>query len=335
MRIHYFGLGAWGYCLAHLLASRGHEVLAWSRNSSLVSRLAKGEKHPYFAESEISSPLNLKVTDRFDDLLKGADLFIESVTTSGIRFIAERMRERSSSLEIPFVLTSKGIEQESCLLPYEIILDVFGQEAKQYVGMLSGPGFAREVMKQLPTAVVCSSSSWSLMEKIRELFSSSFFRVYPNADICGISFGGAVKNVIAMIAGAIDALELGVNTKATLVTRGLHEMKRLCVLKGGNMETLHGLAGMGDLIMTCFSPLSRNYRFGYLIGTGKSPEEARREIGMAIEGRETTYSIYKIAQKTNVKAPIIEAAYSVLYDAHPIRSKVHELMNREVREERL
>lgn len=333
MQIGYFGAGTWGFCLASLLANNGHSVSIWTRNQELADTLKAGKNHP-----DLKSAVphrNMSITCKLDELLTpDHEVLIESVTSGGIRDIFTRIKESGISPR-PLVLTSKGIEQKSGLLPSEVAEEVLGPEWKNFFCCLSGPSHAEEVIKNLPTSVVCSSYESSIMNCVQELFSTPTFRVYPNTDLRGVEFGGAMKNIIAIACGISDGLGFGDNTKALLMTRGLHEIRKLSVVKGCNTDTLNGLSGMGDLCVTCLSKHSRNYNFGRTLSTGLSPEEAGNKIGMVVEGAYSCYSAYELGKKHKISLPITDAIYSILYENLSPKDAVKMLMEREIKDERL
>jgi glycerol-3-phosphate dehydrogenase (NAD(P)+) len=235
----------------------------------------------------------------------------------------------------PVVITSKGIEQNSGLLLPEVVLEVLGEEYRNRVGCISGPSHAEEVIKKLPTSIVGSAYDHALMLKICELFTTPYFRIYPNADINGVCFGGAMKNIIAIACGISDGLGFGDNAKAALITRGLHEIRKLSVSKGCNPETLNGLAGLGDLCVTCLSTLSRNFMFGRQIAEGLNLQAAKEKIGMVVEGSFTCVSAYQLGQKFHIAVPITQAIYSILYEGMNPRDVVKSLLQRPIKEEHL
>ena len=331
-KIGYLGAGAWGFCLANLLAGKGFEVTLWTGNYKLAEVLRLGGFHPKLRDYKAEE--NLVLTTDLKEALHGADLIIESVTSKGIRPVLEKVMGLGR-FETPLVLTSKGIEQDSGLLLSEVALDVLGEEYKNKIGCLSGPSLAIEIMQKLPASVVCSAYDHDLMMMIREVFSTDFFRVYPNADMAGVSFGGAMKNIIAIACAICDGLGYGENTKAALITRGLHEIRKLSVTKGCRPETLNGLAGLGDLCATCLSSHSRNYIFGKLLAEGYSPEEAKEKIGMVVEGAYTCMSALQLSKKADIAVPITEAVYAILYEGLSPKKAVESLLMRAVKEEHL
>jgi glycerol-3-phosphate dehydrogenase (NAD(P)+) len=267
-------------------------------------------------------------------LLDGAEVLIESVTSSGIRPVFTEILKRGP-LRCPVILTSKGIEQKTGLLLPEVISDLLGKPEHPLIGCLSGPSHAEEIVYQVPTSVVCSAYDSNVMMLVHELFNTPMFRIYPNADLKGVCFGGAMKNIMAIACGISDGLGGGDNTKAALMTRGLHEMRKLCLVKHCKPETLNGLSGMGDLCVTCLSKHSRNYRYGRLLAEGFSPEGARQKIGMAVEGIYTCISARELGRKHEVPIPITEATYSIIYEGLHPKEAVQALLQRSIKEEHL
>jgi glycerol-3-phosphate dehydrogenase (NAD(P)+) len=330
--IGYLGSGTWGFCLASLLALQGYNVTLWSRSKDFSDVLQRTRQHPKLGNHP--APPSLVFTDDLEETVKNADVLIESVTSAGIRPLFEKILQMRPEL-CPVVLTSKGIEQNTGLLLPEVLCQMLGQEDSPLVGALSGPSHAEEVVKNLPTSVVCTSYSTDITMLILQLFTTPIFRVYPNSDIMGVSFGGAMKNIIAIACGIADGLGFGDNTKAALMTRGLHEIRKLSVTKGCKMETLNGLSGMGDLCVTCLSKHSRNYRFGKLIAEGYTAKQAKEKIGMAVEGVYTSVSALQLAKKHAIAVPITEAIYAILYEGLNPKDAVKALLQRAIKEEHL
>lgn len=332
MKIGYLGAGTWGFCLASLLASKGHEVILWTQNEEFARYLSKKREHPklphYKAEPSVSFTSNIQ------EAVRGVDFVIESVTSMGLRPVLEQALA-SGGIDSPFVITSKGIEQNSCLLLPEVAVEVLGSTRRHLIGALSGPSHAEEVIQKLPTSIVCSAYDPALMLKIHDLFVTPFFRIYPNADIQGVTFGGAMKNIIAIACGISDGLGFGDNTKAALMTRGLHEIRKLSVAKGAKTETLSGLSGLGDLCVTCLSKLSRNYSFGRLIAEGLTSEAAKEKIGMVVEGSFTAVSARQLAHAAKIEVPITEAIFAIIYEGLNPREAVKSLLQRAIKEEHL
>jgi glycerol-3-phosphate dehydrogenase (NAD(P)+) len=233
------------------------------------------------------------------------------------------------------VITSKGIEQNSGEILPEVAVDVLGENFRPLVGMLSGPSFAAEVIRGLPTSVVASAYNPDDIHLIAEAFTNATFRVYPNHDVKGVAYGGALKNIIAIACGMSDAMGLGNSSKAALITRGLHEIRKLSVAHGCKAETLNGLSGLGDLCLTCSSTLSRNYRFGQLLAQGTSPQDSFNQIKMVVEGAYTAVSALQLSKKSQIAMPITETIYKIIYQGMQPSEAVSSLMQRTVKEEHL
>lgn len=328
-KIGYLGAGTWGFALSIILANKGHEVVVWARDPAIASTLQKNRTHPKLAGA--LAPESIRFTGNLREALEGAEVLVESVTASGIRPVFESL----PSIEIPIILTSKGIEQKTGLLLPELVSQILGVPRSPLVGILSGPSHAEEVIENLPTSVVCSAYDPAVMQLIHHLFTTPTFRIYPNADIAGVAFGGAMKNIIAIACGISDGLGSGDNAKAALLTRGLHEIRKLATAKDFLPETLNGLSGLGDLAVTCMSRHSRNYRFGKLIAEGFSPEGARQKIGMAIEGIYTCIAARELGMKHQIPIPITEAVYAIIYEGLDPRMAVKALLQRAIKEEHL
>ncbi|SCA63511.1 Glycerol-3-phosphate dehydrogenase [NAD(P)+] [Chlamydiales bacterium SCGC AG-110-M15] len=332
MKIGYLGAGTWGFCLANLLASKGFDVILWSIESDLITTLKTTRQHPRFPGH--IAPTTLTFTQDLKNALDSIDYLIEGVSSSGVRPVFESIKKQGVP-SVPVILTSKGIEQNSHLLLSDVAVDVFGEEHRHQIACISGPSHAEEVIKGLPTSVSCSAYDSDLMNQVSELFSTDTFRVYPNRDINGMEFGGAMKNIVAIACGISDGLGYGDNTKAALMTRGLHEIRKLAVTAGCQPETLNGLSGMGDLCVTCMSTHSRNYRFGRYIAEGFSSKKAQEKVGMVVEGAYSCVSAMQISEKSAISAPITEAIYKILYEGHKPKEAVKELMLRKIKEEHL
>lgn len=332
MKIGVLGLGTWGFCLARHLATNGHTVLGWTKEQPVFNALLRGDDHPTLHRSCRGLPIHL--TSSLQEAIEDVDMIVESVTTAGLREVLQQIATHRK-LTVPLVLTSKGIEQKSFLTPPEVALDVFGEAFQPFFVMLSGPSFAVEVANNLPTAVVCGGKDSAICERVVEAFSSITFRVYPNSDILGVAIGGAMKNVIAIACGIADGLGLGTGARASVVTRGLHEIVKLATTLGCQPKTLYGLSGLGDLYLTCSSSMSRNFRFGQLISSGLHKEDAVKNIGMVVEGAYTCLAAKKLAQKMQVPMPINNAICDILDGSMPVAAAAENLMQRAIKEERL
>ncbi len=332
MRIGYLGAGTWGFALAAVLAENGNHVDLWTRSPEFAKILVEKREHPKL--TGFQAPQNVFFTSDLQEAVQNADVIIESVTSSGIRSVFGEVFKISQK-KFPIIITSKGIEKDTGLLLPEVVSEMLGEKKSSRIGCLSGPSHAEEVVKNLPTSVVCASFEPELSNLIQDLFSAPNFRIYPNSDLFGVSFGGAMKNIIAIACGISDGLGFGDNTKAALMTRGLHEIRKLCVTKGCKTETLNGLSGLGDLCVTCLSKLSRNYRFGRLLAEGYSPTDAKKTIGMAVEGAYTCVSALQLAQKHAIAVPITEATHAIIYKGMNPMDAVKSLLQRAIKEEHL
>jgi glycerol-3-phosphate dehydrogenase (NAD(P)+) len=330
MKIGYLGAGCWGYCLASVLASKGHQLVCWTTKADLAQILNDTREHPFLPGHK--SKGDMTFTTDLAAVLKDCDLIVESVTSAGLRPVLEKVKVIGIP-RCPLVITSKGIEQKSGLILPDVAIEVLGKEFRKQVGMLSGPGYAEEVIRGLPTSVVASAYDKKVMKLICDAFTTDTFRVYPNPDIHGVAFGGALKNIIAIACGIAGGLKLGCSAQAALITRGLHEIRKLAVACGCQAETLNGLSGMGDLSMTCSSPISRNYRLGLLLAEGIHPDEAQKRIKQVVEGVYTCRSAYELAKQHHITMPITEAIYRILYKNMNPREAAGSLMKRPIKEE--
>ncbi|WP_039355863.1 NAD(P)H-dependent glycerol-3-phosphate dehydrogenase [Candidatus Protochlamydia amoebophila] len=331
-KIGYLGLGAWGYCLASLLASKGHKVVCWTTKPELAKHLTDTREHPLLAGH--LSKGEMTFTTDMSEALKDVDMIVESVTSAGLRSVFEQVRSLGLP-NCPIIITSKGIEQDTGMILPEVVIEVLGEEFRALIGFLSGPSFAQEVIRELPTSVVGTGYTAEVIQEICETFMTPTFRVYPNTDILGVAFGGALKNIIGIACGISDGLALGCSSKAALMTRGLHEIRKLSVACGCKAETLNGLAGMGDLCVTCSSPISRNFRFGTLLAQGLSTEQARNRIGMVVEGAYTCVSALQLSKQHKIIMPISEAVYNIIQGTIKPIEAVSALMKRTIKEEHL
>ncbi|ANG65976.1 NAD(P)H-dependent glycerol-3-phosphate dehydrogenase [Chlamydia gallinacea] len=331
-KIAYLGMGIWGFCLASLLANKGYRVTGWARNPQLIEHLQVQKHHPLAPDVPIHP--NLTFTTNMAEALEDASMIVEGVSSAGIRPVSEQLKTLTN-LEVPFVITSKGIEQHTGLLLSEIVLEIFGDSAKEYLGYLSGPSIASEVLKNCPCSVVISAYNPETLKKIHKAFLTPKFRVYPNSDLRGVALGGALKNIIAIACGISDGFQFGDNAKSGLVTRGLHEIRKFATIMDCRPDTLNGLAGLGDLCATCFSKLSRNTKFGKLIALGLTLEQAKKEIGMVVEGAYTALSAHQLANHHNIDMPITTGVYRVLYENLDIKEAIAALLQRSTKEEYL
>ena len=318
------GAGSWGTALALVLEKNGHQVTLWS------SREAKAEELKTLRENVdklpgVKIPEVIEITADMEKAVKDKELVVLGVPSLYIRSTASKMAPFVSEGQI-VVNVSKGIEESTLFTMTEVIADELPMAD---VAVLSGPSHAEEVSRYIPTTVVAGAKTRKTAEKIQEIFMNNAFRVYTSADMLGLEVGGALKYVIALAAGVTDGLGFGDNTKAALITRGIAEMSRLGVAMGGYQETFSGLAGMGDLIVTCASVHSRNRKAGYLIGKGYQMQEAMDEVKMVVEGVHSAKAALKLAEKYYVRLPIIEQVNEVLFNGKPASDAVRDLMVRD------
>ncbi|MDB2613752.1 NAD(P)-dependent glycerol-3-phosphate dehydrogenase [Chlamydiales bacterium] len=331
MKICVLGSGSWGFTLQMLLASKGYDIIAWTGKEKLRDQLNNNRIHPLFPNSPI--PLNITFTCDLEDAAYNKEMIVESVTSSGLRPVFERIKHEP--INCPIVITSKGVEQSSLLSLPDVLVDVLGERHRKKISILSGPSFAQDVIHQRPTSVVASSFNPQAIPLISQTFNTPTFRVYPNSDIQGVSLGGAMKNIMAIACGISDGMQFGASARAALMTRGLHEMRKVAVACGAKAETLNGLSGMGDLIATCSSTLSRNYSFGTLLAEGKSSDEALDQIGLVVEGTYSVKSITTLGEKLGIPLPVSEGVYGMIYKNLSPQMAVQQLMQRQVKEEHL
>jgi glycerol-3-phosphate dehydrogenase (NAD(P)+) len=318
------GAGSWGTALALVLEKNGHHVTLWSSRESKAEELRKTRENADKLPG-VKIPETIDITADMERAVKEKELVVLGVPSLYIRSTAAKMAPFVHEGQI-VVNVSKGIEESTLYT----MTDVIGDEIPNAdVAVLSGPSHAEEVSRYIPTTVVAGAKSRKTAEKIQAIFMNEVFRVYTSPDMLGIEVGGALKNVIALAAGITDGLGFGDNTKAALITRGIAEMSRLGVAMGGYPETFSGLAGMGDLIVTCASVHSRNRKAGYLIGKGYSAQAAMEEVKMVVEGVHSAKAALKLADKYYVRMPIIEQVNAVLFDGKEAIDGVRDLMVRD------
>lgn len=327
-KIGVIGAGSWGTALAVLLCQNGNEVILWSHRWEQVQYMQ--EKRECDKLPGITLPEVLRFTGDMEEVVEGAQLLVLAVPSTATRQTAERIKPYLKSSQI-LCSVSKGIEETTLLTQCGILMDVLGQ--KQSIGVLSGPSHAEEVILGLPTVVVAGAQERHVAEYIQNCFMNDVFRVYTSPDIVGIEIGASLKNVIALAAGMSDGLGYGDNTKAALITRGIREISALALAMGGNAETLSGLAGTGDLIVTCSSQHSRNRKAGMLIGQGLSPEEAMHQVHMVVEGVYSAKAALSLGEKYQVTLPIIEQVNQVLFFGKDPKTAVRSLMERDKKSE--
>ena len=329
-KIAIIGAGAWGTALSIVLGRKGaHRVSLWAYEKEVCETIAARRMNELFLR-DYPIPEAVQATNSFEEALAGADIIVSVMPSNHCRRVFGQM-SRLLKPEMLFVSATKGIENETLLRMDQVICDVNRQQCQfaPRIGALSGPSFAKEVAKGDPTAITVASKERELACVVQREFSDPRFRVYTNDDVVGVELGGSLKNVIAIAAGVCDGLGLGHNTIAALITRGLAEITRLAVACGGRPDTMSGLAGMGDLVLTCTGGLSRNRTVGVELGRGRKLDEIIAGMhGMVAEGVLTTNAAIGLAKKMKVEMPITEQMYSILHEGKPPRDAIRELMTR-------
>jgi glycerol-3-phosphate dehydrogenase (NAD(P)+) len=322
------GAGAWGTALADLLARNGHETRIWAYEWDVVESINRAHQNRRFLSGHPLSD-TVRAFNDMKDALDGAEMVTFATPSHVLRTIARSARPFVAP-GTPVVVASKGIEAETLAL----MTDVAAEELDDAtVVALSGPSFASEVVAQQPTAVVVASTSPEAALSAQQAFSSMHFRAYTHSDVTGVEIGGSLKNVMAVATGIADGLGLGFNARAALITRGLAEMTRLGVKLGAEPATLAGLAGLGDLVLTCTGSLSRNRSVGVEVGRGTSLAVVLAGRETVAEGVTTARSAYALAKRENVEMPIVDAVHKVLFEGQPARDAIGALMTRELRPE--
>jgi len=320
MKIAVVGSGAWGTALAIRLHNNGHDVMMWTFETELVNQMRSERCNPRLPNAVL--PEGMEISSDYA-CVTGCRIVVVACPSFPIRSVCRGIAPYLDT-DAVMVSVAKGIEEGTLLRMSQVVR----QETGKPVVVLTGPSHAEEVAVDIPTGLVAACEDRALAELVQDAFMSDALRVYTNPDAVGAELGAALKNVIALCAGVTDGLGYGDNTKAMLMTRGLTEIARLGVALGANKDTVAGLSGVGDLIVTCTSMHSRNRRAGILIGQGKTPEQAMDEVGAVVEGYYATKSAYQLAKKLKVEMPIIQAAYAVLYEGKEAARVVSALLHR-------
>jgi glycerol-3-phosphate dehydrogenase (NAD(P)+) len=328
MKVAVLGAGAWGTALAKLLAEKEDDVALWARRRELCDAVTASRENARYLPG-VRLPKNVNATDDIASALDGAHTVVFVVPSHATRDVA-----RAAAPHVPkkaaVVSATKGIENDSLMFMDEILSQELSGGARERLAFLSGPSFAKELAVGLPTAVVVAAHDGEIGAQVMKRFHTPYLRTYASDDVPGVECGGALKNVIAIAAGAVDGMGFGHNTRAALITRGLAELARLAMARGGSALTLAGLAGLGDLVLTCTGHLSRNRTVGYEMGRGRKLGEVLSTLGHVAEGVKTAKGAHDLAQKYGVDMPITNAVYSVLYEDKPVPQAVKELMSREL-----
>ncbi|MCR9130973.1 MAG: NAD(P)H-dependent glycerol-3-phosphate dehydrogenase [bacterium] len=328
------GAGSFGTALAKVLDTAGNKVQIWAREKDVVESINSTHKNSSYL-SDLELPESIVAYNDIEHCLRSQDMVVFATPSHTLREIAAKIKPCLDGHEI-LVTVSKGIENDTFKTMSQILIEVMdGVTYEDNIGVLYGPSHAEEVARLRPTTVVAAAYSSRTARVIQETFMTTMFRVYANNDVIGVEIGGSVKNIMAIAAGVIDGAELGDNAKAALITRGLHEMKRMGQMMGAHTDTFSGLTGMGDLIVTCTSAHSRNRYVGQQIGKGFKLDEIIKSMNMVAEGIKTTKSVHDWAKKNKVEMPITEAVYHVLFDGVDPKDALNRLMNRDPKDEKI
>lgn len=328
-KIAVLGAGSWGTALAMLAARNGCQTLLWGHNPAHIETLKNDrENRRYLPNLPFND--NLTLTSDLAEVAAFSNLILVSVPSHAFKDTLQKLKPLVSE-NVKIAWATKGFNKENGGLLHEIVAEVFS--SKTPAALVSGPSFAKEVAADLPTAIAIASTHSDFAAQLATILHSDRFRAYTNSDLIGVEVGGAVKNVMAIAAGIADGLGFGANTRAALITRGMSEIMRLGIQLGGKPDTFMGLAGLGDLLLTCTDNQSRNRRFGLALGQGKNIDEAKAEIGQEIEGVSAAKQTYLLAQKFGIEMPITEQTYKVLYEGLDPREAVQNLLAREQKAE--
>jgi len=328
-RITILGSGSWGSGLALLFASNGFDVTLWSHNAMHIDAInSEHENNKYLPG--IKFPQSIVATADLQQALHNLQLLLIVVPSHAFRDTLIKIKPFIRS-DQNIMWATKGLEKGSCKFLYDVAKEELG-ENRRY-SLLSGPNFAKEIAKGLPSAITVASNDSDFANELAAVIQNSYIRAYTSDDMPGVQLGGAIKNVLAVAAGIADGLGFGANTRSALITRGLHEMMRLGVSYGAQKETLMGLSGLGDLILTCTDDLSRNRRLGLAIGRGQSIAQACKEIGQVVEGINTAAEVHRVAQQKNISMPISEQVYQVLHHGRDPKTAVQSLLTRDIKAE--
>lgn len=330
-RIGVIGAGAWGTALSMLLADKGHDVTLWMYEKDLAEETSRTRENRVYLPG-FTLPASIKVTSSMEAAVTGRAVVLSVVPSHTARPVAKQFAPLLSKNAI-IVSASKGIEIDSLMPLSDVFRDILPKEFHNRLCFLSGPSFAKEVAQKMPTAVALASYDPVIGKKAQDIFSNAYFRVYTNPDVIGVELAGSLKNVVAIAAGVLEGMGYGYNTAAALLTRGLAEMARLGVAMGGNLQTFSGLAGMGDLVLTCTGGLSRNRTLGVRLGKGEKLDDIMKGAKTVAEGVKTAKAARDLAGKYNVDMPVVDEVYQILYEGKEPKRAVKDLMTRELKGE--
>lgn len=331
LKITVMGAGSWGTALGHFLATSGHEVTMWAFEPEVVDGINREHRNPLYMKDAVL-PDSLRASGDYATALQGAQMVLFVIPAQLVRPCLKQLPDLLPR-DVPLVICSKGIERGTLCTMEELFKQELPEHFHRYITILSGPSFAAEVIQGLPTNVTVAARDKTIARQVQSALGTRMFRIYTTDDVTGVEIGGALKNTMAIVVGGSDGLGFGHNTRAALITRGLAEITRIAVRMGGRPETMLGLAGVGDLVLTCTGDLSRNRTVGKLLGSGKSMDEVREMMSEVAEGVATTESAYQLAQKLGVDAPIIGMVYRVIYENVPVAEAMASVQDRELKDE--
>ena len=330
MRISIIGAGSFGSALAEVCSRCNHEVMLWAHDPRVAEAIAESRSNPVYLPAAQFSSL-VRVTNSLEEAARFSDTVLMVTPSHHWREVLTELSSHSGE-SVRIISATKGIENQTLLRMSEVAAEVLQGRLSKFAS-LSGPTFALEISREDPSAAVIASTDNEFAVEIQQALSGRSFRLYRSDDVIGVELGGSLKNVVAIAAGVIEGVGFGWNTTAALITRGLHEIRRLGLALGGRMETFAGLAGMGDLILTCTGALSRNRKVGVLLGQGKSLSEILSESRLVAEGIKTSKSAKELADRHGIEMPIISEMYRLLYEGEAARSCIQRLMSRELKPE--
>lgn len=330
MKIAVIGAGSWGSALAQLFAKNGHEVFLWALENEIVDAINSDHINPVYL-SDVQLDEKIVASSSFEDVLQGAEICVMVTPSQFLRSTAEKFKDYVDE-DLPVVICSKGAEHDTGMLASEVLADVLGNDDR--IAVLSGPTHAEEVIKQIPSAATCACKNIELANKLRDVVSCPHFRVYTSTDVFGVELCATFKNVIAIAVGLSYGLGFGDNTAALIITRGVAEMSRMVASAGGSPQTCQGLAGIGDMVVTCMSRHSRNRRFGQdYLSVGKTLDDFKSDTSMVVEGAVAAQNLQTLSKKFDVELPITNVINDIIWNEADVKTSVEALASRPLKEE--